>query len=423
MTTVARAINAINALRDSSLVIGFDPDAVARAMSEDVTHRGVLAGQAIVVKDNIAVPGHPTGGGSPVLAGHHEPVGTGVKRLLRAGAVVVATVNMHELAFGVSGRNDWWGMPRNPAAPDRLPGGSSSGSAVAVASGVVNIALATDTGGSARIPAACCGVVGFRPGAGRYPSDGILTLSPTRDTIGVIARSVADLLPVDAILAGEIDANMGPGSAVTHIAVLDDGGLALCDASVAEAYSTWVQARRVEGVRITEVDVAPLLALDDQASFPIALRETILEFRRRAADMNMAYDDFVAGIAGDDVRALMASDPPSEHARRQAIDRVLPQMVAWYGQTLEAADMLALPTIPALPPLRDEHETMMVQGEAVPTFQTLITFTSPASLAGVPSLSLPIPCEGGPAAIMLEAPRGADRHLMAMASTIETSVP
>ena len=194
MPSVLEAVAAIAALDDpAALVTVLDPPRSRRSAD------GPLAGVPIVVKDNIAVPGVPTSAGSPLLADRPEPVGAAVERLLDAGASIVATASLHELAFGITGWNDWTGMPTNPIAPERVPGGSSSGSAVAVARGVVDVALGTDTGGSARIPAACCGIAGFRPTTGRYPSDGLVLLSPTRDTIGVLGRTVDDVRAVDAV--------------------------------------------------------------------------------------------------------------------------------------------------------------------------------------------------------------------------------
>lgn len=410
MTTVDRALAAIEASDDDAVLIGFDPDRVDRR-----DRRGPLAGEAIVVKDCVGVPGHPTTGGSPVLADHRLAVGGGVQRLLDAGAVIVATASMHELAFGVTGRNDWRGMPINPAAPDRLPGGSSSGSAVAVAAGIVDVAIGTDTGGSCRIPAACCGVVGFRPSTGRYPDDGLLTLSASRDTIGVLATTIGAVARFDAVLAGESVAELPPVRPVTTIAIADEAAIERFDHPVAAAYRAWVDRCRERGIETVPVDLEPLLGWDDEASFPIALRETILAFRTRAGELGLDYDEFVARLAGDDVRALMGAEVPSEAARNDALTRVVPLMQAWYDEALATADVVAVPTMPVVPPGRDEHDEMTVGGHRVATFPTMARLTSPASLAGVPSLSVPIGDRSSPVAVMLEGRRNDDRGLLAAA--------
>lgn len=428
MASVDHAIAAIRALDDRAVVVGFRPDEIDRA-----ERGGRLAGEAIVVKDNVAVPGHPMTGGSPVFAGYHEPVGDGIQRLLDDGAVVVATVSLHELAFGVTGDNAWLGMPVNPAAPDRLPGGSSSGPAIAVALGIVDAAIGTDTGGSIRIPAACCGTIGFRPTIGRYPSNGVLTLSPSRDTLGVIASDLATLRRFDSVLAGQTDDDtaheMGhdtghgdqPASrsaAGLRIAVLDDDGLARCDDAIAAAYRSWVDECAAGGAEIHPVDITELLAANDEASFPIALRETIEQFHGRASDLGITYGELVASLANDDVRSLMSMEPPPEDARRDALDRVVPAMRAWYAGLFDRCDVLALPTLPTLPPMRHETDMMTVDGVERPTFPTLTTFTSPASLAGVPSLSLPLACPEGPAGLMLEGPVDGDRALLSIAARL-----
>nr|WP_322084911.1 amidase family protein [Burkholderia cepacia] len=125
-----------------------------------------------------------------------------VARVIDAGALAAGKANMHELAFGCTSDNGFFGPARNPYDPSRIPGGSSGGSAVLVASGAVPAALGTDTGGSVRIPAALCGLVGFRPTHGRYPSGGVVPISPARDTVGPIARTVADVMLLDEILSG-----------------------------------------------------------------------------------------------------------------------------------------------------------------------------------------------------------------------------
>ncbi|MEM9606965.1 MAG: amidase family protein [Actinomycetota bacterium] len=412
MTGVEAALAAIAELDDAAVLIGVDPESVDRSRRS-----GPLAGEAIVVKDCVGVPGHATTAGSPVLAEHAVEPGGGVRRLLDAGAVIVATTALHELAFGVTGRNDWRGTPVNPAAPDRLPGGSSSGTAVAVARGIVDVGIGTDTGGSSRIPAACCGIVGFRPSTGRYPGDGLVVLSETRDTLGILARRLADVARYDAVLAGEEEGPAAP-SEVERLAIADEAAVSSFDPVVAAAYRRWVDDCRNRGVDTIEIDLAPLLAWDEEASFPIALRETILSFRELAMSIGLTYDELVAGLANDDVRELMATEPPPAAARQDAIDRVLPAMRSWYEAVLADATVLAVPTMPVPPPLRPEHDQIDTPDGPVPTFPTMARLTSPASLAGVPSLSVPLAHELLPVSVMLEGRRGRDRELLGAGLTL-----
>jgi hypothetical protein len=155
---------------------------------------GPLHGKRLLVKDLIDTAGIRTTYGSQIYA-DHVPVRTAVavERLVAAGAVVVGKANLHEFAWGVTSQNPWYGTVRNPTHPGRTTGGSSGGNAAALAAGLCDLGLGTDTGCSVRLPAACCGVVGLKPAWGRIPTEGVFPLCPTFDTVGPMATSVADL--------------------------------------------------------------------------------------------------------------------------------------------------------------------------------------------------------------------------------------
>jgi mandelamide amidase len=179
-------------------------DEMAFAKIGDRSSGGALAGVPIAVKDNIDVLPFPTTGASPALLDHMPRVDAPVvTRLRTAGAVIIGKTSLHELAFGITSNNAHFGAMPNPFDATRVPGGSSGGSALVLARGVVPLALGSDTGGSARIPAAFCNVVGLRPTTGRYPGEGVLNLSPTRDTIGPMATTIQDVAALDAVISGE----------------------------------------------------------------------------------------------------------------------------------------------------------------------------------------------------------------------------
>src|ERR1700728_4367039 len=167
---------------------------------------GPFDGTIVSIKDLFDVAGEPTRAGSKVLAEEAAPAkadATIVQRLRAAGAVIVAKTNMSEFAFSGIGANPHYGTPGIPADRTRVPGGSSSGAAAAAADGMCEIAIGTDTGGSTRIPAAFCGIVGFKPSKPRIPTDGAFPLSYTLDSIGPLAKTVADCEKADTVMAGE----------------------------------------------------------------------------------------------------------------------------------------------------------------------------------------------------------------------------
>src|SRR3989440_498822 len=173
---------------------------------------GALDGAIVTIKDLFDVAGEPTRAGSRILADAppakaDAPI---VRRLRAAGAVIVAKTNMTEFAFPGVGMNPHYGTRGNPADRARVPGGSSSGAAVAAADHMCDVAIGTDTGGSTRIPAALCGIVGFKPSQWRVPTEGAFPLSYMLDSVGPIARTVADCARGDAVLAGEDFAPLQP---------------------------------------------------------------------------------------------------------------------------------------------------------------------------------------------------------------------
>src|SRR5262245_36953434 len=217
-----------------------------------------LAGLPVSIKNLCDVAGETTLAGSRALrhgpaAGEDAPV---VERLRRAGAVLVGSTNMSEFAFSGVGANPHYGTPGNPADRTRVPGGSSSGAAVSVGDGMAVAALGTDTGGSVRIPAAVCGIVGFKPTARRVPIDGVVPLSTSLDSIGPLANSVECCAIVDAIFAGEpvaVPPSMplaGLRLAVPMHFVMDD-----LDPSVAKAFERAVRVLGGVGVKIDHIDL------------------------------------------------------------------------------------------------------------------------------------------------------------------------
>ena len=379
----------------------------------------------VLVKDNIAVAGMQWTGGTPAFAAVRSTRDAAAVRLLRErGAVLPIKTTLHELAFGITGANGWTGAIRNPHDRDRMAGGSSGGSAAALALGLGDLSLVTDTGGSARVPAAFCGIIGFRPSTGRYPADGLIGLSPSRDTIGLMAREMRWILWADAILSGEHAAAARAESLTVGFAA--DADLGAMEPDVAEAYRRMLGQLATAGHRLVQVDLAEAHARDEACGFPIALHQTRESLQAIAPDLvGISFADLLAAVATPDVAGLlaMAADPATVPAGvyADAIARDWPALRSGYAAIFAGGiDCLALPTAPAVAPPVDATHDMIVDGEVMPTFPTLTRFTRPDSMAGLPSISLPFGHDrrGLPIGMMFTAARHADRELLRFAANI-----
>jgi indoleacetamide hydrolase len=387
---------------------------------------GALEGMTISIKDNVALNGAPTTGANRSLVDYCPEEGLAVSRLRAAGAVFTAKTNLHELAFGITGSNSFTGPVLNPFDPSRLAGGSSSGAAVAVALGACIAAVGTDTGGSCRVPAAHCGVIGFRPTTGRYAANGYLTLSPSRDTLGLIARTVSDIAQIDGVITD--DATPLPkleiGSTIFGVVRVNP-----IDPHVAAAFETVLEHIVKSGAQLVEVDLCEAIAVDEACGFTIALYETaqsIIALARDACAMNL--DDFAQAIASPDVRDLIASqagaDAIPSAIYQEAVDTILPRLRDAFAAAMADVDVLIYPTTPLTAPLKDHDELVDVGGLLIPAFPAYSLMTRPDSMAGLPSISLAAGLANGlPTGVQLLGKPGSDRHLLAIASAVEAVLP
>lgn len=417
-------------------IVGFDEARlleVAREREQELQggrSRGPVHGIPFVAKDNIDTVDLPTTACTPALRGNHPPRDAPVIRaLLDAGAILFGKANMHELAFGITNNHGAFGAARNPWRTDLIPGGSSGGTAAAVAAGIVPFGLGSDTGGSVRIPAALCGIVGLRPTLGRYPQEGVVPISATRDTVGPIARSVADIALVDGIVCGESAALEPASIAGLRLGVPRRYFYENLERGVAAVMEELLQALRSAGATLIEEDIRDVQSLDEAVSFVVVnyeARRTLERYLERSAP-GISFDDVLAQIASPDVKALYASiarlDLVPEDAYRHALDVARPALQKAMSDYFRGheLDAYVVPTCCLTARPIGQDDTVELNGRQVPTFLTFIRNADPASNAGMPSITLPAGLTGSglPVGAMIEAPGGADRRLLAVAQAVE----
>jgi amidase len=364
-------------------------------------------GLRVGVKDLIDVAGSPTTAGSLALARHATPAHAdaaclaGLRAAEAAGiAHLVGKTGLHELAYGITGINHAFGTPTNPLDPGRVPGGSSSGSAVAVACGEADVAYGTDTGGSIRIPAACCGVAGLKTTWGRIPTEGVRPLAPSLDTVGPLARDVAGLVAGMRLLEpGFEPAALGSTGDELRVGRLRPDADPCVDRAVERAL-------RSTGWTVVETPISAAV-LDDAAAAAL----TLLDAEAWATNGHLATGP-AAGALGDDVARRLSGaariPEPRVHAARAAGRRWRAQLAGVFGEV----DLLVLPTLLGFPPVLDDAGRMAACRGA----------TAAVNLAGVPALSLPVRSDGPlPAALQLVGPHGADALVLAAGAWLEAA--
>ena len=373
---------------------------------------GPLAGLRFAAKDLFDVQGHVTGAGNPDWAATHPPAASSawaVQRLLDAGATLVGKAITDEISLGLLGINRFHGTPLNPRAPDRVPGGSSSGSASAVARGQAEFSLGTDSGGSVRIPASFCGLYGLRPTHGAIPVDGMVTQSPSFDTAGFFA---ADAATFDAVGRVLLPPSATTGALRPAQLLIATDAFALCDPEVQQALIPTLRRMATLAPAVHEITLAPE-GIAHWCAHQRLLQS--FEFGRTFAGWVARHNPvFSYDVAQALVQAqrLGEADVLASREVRASVRARLDALLA--GQRL-----LCLPTSPILPIRCDASLPEMQQA-----VDRIIHLTCIAGLTGLPQMNLPLGQSGGiPVGLSLIAARGSDHLLLAVARQLERSLP
>jgi aspartyl-tRNA(Asn)/glutamyl-tRNA(Gln) amidotransferase subunit A len=430
------ALEAIDAYDDTlkAFIDVYRDDALASAKraaaeTESGHHRGPLHGIPIAVKDNIFVAGKRTTMGSKIHADFIPDVDAGVtSRLADAAAVVVGKTNMHEYALGGTTDNPHWGTCRNPWDLTKTPGGSSGGSAVAVATGMAVAALGSDTSGSIRIPAALCGLVGFKPTYGRVSRFGVFPEAWTLDHVGPITRTVRDAALVLDAISGHDPRDPGSlHSPPTRLAgslrdscegvvigVEEDFWFTDIDDAIAASLREALRALERKGARVESVSV-PRLRHTEYALTVIDTAETSTVHHANLRDRPQDY--------GDDVRLLLeCGELPSavDYLEAQQIRRALRRDLQ---ETFERVDVLVGPTLGSRTQTIGDTFTL-VNDEPVVAIDSMIRLVGPASLLGLPCLS--VPCglvDGLPVGMQIIGPALGEQKVLDVGHAFEQTRP
>ncbi len=375
---------------------------------------GPLAGVPVAVKDLMSVRGYPlTAGTRAIEARIQERDAPVVARLRAAGALIIGTTNLHELAFGISSANPHFGHVQNPRYPGYIPGGSSGGSAAAVAAGLAAVAVGSCTGGSIRQPAACCGIVGFKPTYDAVPRDGVVPLAWSLDHIGPLTRSVEDAAVAFEVMAGLPTHSMLPRTQAMPPRIIKPRKFFYdtLDDEVRAAVENALSAFRKAGAPVGEVDVPGI---------ELAPGIQLITINSEASQANWHLLENSGDKLGDDVRIRLEIGQfylAVDYVKAQQLRaQVRQSMIASFGD----ADVMIIPAMPVLPP-KSGTATINLGGKNLHVAPTLTRFTSPINFSGFPALSMP--CgqskSGLPVNIQIVGRPGADASVLSTARWCE----
>src|SRR5271154_676774 len=396
---------------------------------------GPLFGLPIPVKDSVNTRDYPTTGGTPALR-HFRPAEDApvVAALRAAGAIVLGKTNLHELSFGWTSNNLAFGPVRNPYDPARIPGGSSGGTAAAIAARLAPLGVAEDTEGSIRVPAAFCGIAGFRPTTGRYSTRGCVPISPLFDQVGPHARSVADLALFDSVVANDwqrLDAAPLEG---VRLGIVRDYWFTDLDPEVRRLTELALARLKDAGAQIVESQLPGLASLIDLTTNPVQNHDVRVALARYLKEYGAGVDfETLVEQASPDIQQVFRSDVlpgganfVTESAYAAARDQYLPALRRLYQDYFSRTQVAAMvfPTTLVPAPAIGEETTVDVRGRPLPFEMVVARNIAPGSTAGLPGLVLPVGLThaGLPVAIEFDAAGGTDRGLLALGLSLERAL-
>jgi len=396
---------------------------------------GPLHGLPLPVKDSIDTSDYRTTSGTNALRSFHPKRDAAVMTPLRAaGAIVLGKTNIHEMSYGWTSNNQAFGPVHNPYDPQRIPGGSTGGTASAIASRMAPAGLAEDTNGSIRIPAALSGIAGLRPTTGRWPQAGVMPITPLFDTVGPHARSVADLALLDAVVTG--DAHLDPVASLqgVRLGVSPTYFLAGLHPQTDRVMAGVLERLKDAGAVIVDAEVPGLADMINAMNFQIQTYDTVPSVRAylRDEETDITFEDILAQMSPG-VRWVFEnfSMPggqyfPTDKAYNEARASVRPKLQETFRRYFRDQGVQALMFPSALCPatrIGEDNETVWA-GEKKPIYYVYSRNVSPGNCASLPALVLPggLTTEGLPVGIEFDAASGADRNLLGLGFALERAL-
>jgi len=396
---------------------------------------GLLHGLPIPVKDSVNTSEYPTTAGTRALADFRPAADAElVSRLKAAGAIVMGKTNIHEMSFGWTSNNRAFGAVRNPYNTDRIPGGSSGGTAAAIASCMAPIGIAEDTQGSIRVPAALCGVFGYRPTLGRYPNQGVTPITPIFDQVGPHTRSVSDLVLFDEVISGErFTWPKDPLSVLdgARLGVAREFYFEMLHPDVERITNDAIRKLADAGVEFVEVNVPNVGDLVAEITDPVQVYDVMPSFTRylEESGAGITFDDIVAQLSEDVATVfeeyVVAGAPkrPSDEEFARLRDEQLPlfrQTMADYFADNDLHGMILPCTQMAATPIGQDIEVEL-NGRMVSFFGVMGRNIATASTTGIPGLVVPagLDSDGLPVSIELDGPAGSDQRMLQLGLAIE----